>query len=473
VQPQLGFEEGEVNMFVMDMPDLPPQYAQVMLVQASQSQPAKYDRTIGICQAIENPPHPDYPQGSAVNSMQPVGELRQYFRKQEKQKLEGPSTVNVLEMPKHGELKDQGTFVITHGAKVDTGERGYSYLPSPGYLGDDRAVLQVEIAGMKIKVVYSFHVVESMGNDANEIFCGPSRYKRLSVPSNSDPLAAQDPVQLTSFLTGAVNANLAFSDLPGTAVGQTTANTITLDLDAAGHGWFIDATPYDNSEFLPTSDPNVWVAKPGSSADGKMDMLTVLLHEYGHVLGLDHSADANDLMGANLQPGVRHTIGTEVYEQIWSLAGDSGPFDPRAPLPPSLPLGLPLGLPLLFGLGRMRLQGAEPKGVSLPPLEADPNAFEATPTPIYRMQPMYETALHTGIYNGGELGYVPCYCDNTTPRHVPDKVLQVGDIPRTKSGKIVELAVREVVHGRAVKNLEALANPEALEEFRGRAELET
>ena len=60
---------------------------------------------------------------------------------------------------------------------------------------------------------------------------------------------------------------------------------------------------------------------------------------------------------------------------------------------------------------------------------------------------------------------------NTTPRHVPAKVLQVTDIPRTKSGKIVELAVREVVHGRPVKNLEALANPEALEHFRGRAEL--
>jgi acetoacetyl-CoA synthetase len=61
--------------------------------------------------------------------------------------------------------------------------------------------------------------------------------------------------------------------------------------------------------------------------------------------------------------------------------------------------------------------------------------------------------------------------DNTTPRHVPAKVLQVGDIPRTKSGKIVELAVRHVVHGRAVKNVEALANPEALEHFRDRAEL--
>ncbi|OHC70926.1 MAG: acetoacetate--CoA ligase [Rhodocyclales bacterium RIFCSPLOWO2_02_FULL_63_24] len=61
--------------------------------------------------------------------------------------------------------------------------------------------------------------------------------------------------------------------------------------------------------------------------------------------------------------------------------------------------------------------------------------------------------------------------DNTTPRHVPAKILQVGDIPRTKSGKIVELAVRNVVHGEAVKNVEALANPEALDGFRHRAEL--
>jgi len=61
--------------------------------------------------------------------------------------------------------------------------------------------------------------------------------------------------------------------------------------------------------------------------------------------------------------------------------------------------------------------------------------------------------------------------ENTTPRHVPAKVVQVTDIPRTKSGKIVELAVRDVVHGRQPKNLEALANPEALEHFRNRAEL--
>jgi len=61
--------------------------------------------------------------------------------------------------------------------------------------------------------------------------------------------------------------------------------------------------------------------------------------------------------------------------------------------------------------------------------------------------------------------------DNTTPRHVPAVVLQVPDIPRTKSNKIVELAVRAVVHGQPVKNVEALANPEALEHFKGRREL--
>ena len=61
--------------------------------------------------------------------------------------------------------------------------------------------------------------------------------------------------------------------------------------------------------------------------------------------------------------------------------------------------------------------------------------------------------------------------DNTTPRHVPAKILQVRDIPRTLSGKIVELAVRNVVHGRPVKNTDALANPAALDEFRDRPEL--
>ncbi|HEU4996233.1 MAG TPA: acetoacetate--CoA ligase [Gemmatimonadaceae bacterium] len=61
--------------------------------------------------------------------------------------------------------------------------------------------------------------------------------------------------------------------------------------------------------------------------------------------------------------------------------------------------------------------------------------------------------------------------DNTSPHHVPKKIIQVADIPRTISGKITELAVRDVIHGRTVKNVDALANPQALELFRNLAEL--
>jgi acetoacetyl-CoA synthetase len=60
---------------------------------------------------------------------------------------------------------------------------------------------------------------------------------------------------------------------------------------------------------------------------------------------------------------------------------------------------------------------------------------------------------------------------NASPRHVPACIVEVEDIPRTRSGKITELAVRDVVHGREVKNVEALANPEALEYFRDCEEL--
>jgi acetoacetyl-CoA synthetase len=61
--------------------------------------------------------------------------------------------------------------------------------------------------------------------------------------------------------------------------------------------------------------------------------------------------------------------------------------------------------------------------------------------------------------------------DNTTPRHVPAKIVSVAEIPRTISGKIVELAVRSVVHGELVKNTDALANPQALDYFRDLPEL--
>jgi acetoacetyl-CoA synthetase len=63
--------------------------------------------------------------------------------------------------------------------------------------------------------------------------------------------------------------------------------------------------------------------------------------------------------------------------------------------------------------------------------------------------------------------------ENATPRHVPEKIIQVSDIPRTISGKITELAVRDIIHGRPVNNRDALANPEALEFYRDLPDLQS
>ena len=60
---------------------------------------------------------------------------------------------------------------------------------------------------------------------------------------------------------------------------------------------------------------------------------------------------------------------------------------------------------------------------------------------------------------------------NASPRHVPDKVVAVNDIPRTKNGKIVELAVKNIIEGNEIKNIEALANPEVLNQYKNLKEL--
>ena len=60
---------------------------------------------------------------------------------------------------------------------------------------------------------------------------------------------------------------------------------------------------------------------------------------------------------------------------------------------------------------------------------------------------------------------------NASPRHVPAKVIVVNDIPRTKNGKIVELAVKNIIEGNEIKNIEALANPEVLNQYKNLKEL--
>ena len=109
---------------------------------------------------------------------------------------------------------------------------------------------------------------------------------------------------------------VAVADLPGLYLGQTHGTTIYLDPTAAGHGWFIDPTPADDSEF----------AAPGDQGEfGRMDLLTVVMHEIGHVLG--HVNDGTGVMSETLAAGTRLAPAVDA----------AAPADPPADSAPVLP----------------------------------------------------------------------------------------------------------------------------------------
>ncbi len=97
-------------------------------------------------------------------------------------------------------------------------------------------------------------------------------------------------------------------DLPGTGLAQISNNTIAFDLDAAGHGWYIDGTPTDSTEFTESGPAGSLTSSATDPAFGQYDLLTVVTHEFAHALGLDHVDSPGDLLDDELSTGTRAAI---------------------------------------------------------------------------------------------------------------------------------------------------------------------
>jgi large repetitive protein len=112
--------------------------------------------------------------------------------------------------------------------------------------------------------------------------------------------------------------------LSGSDVGLTVPNAVLIDRDAHGFGWFVDASPASNPEFRAVVLGQDFRAAPGTVPGGHIDLLTVVEHEFGHVLGLDHSRNAHDLMAENLRPGERKLPTDEDVRLLDEHAGYPG-----------------------------------------------------------------------------------------------------------------------------------------------------
>jgi hypothetical protein len=136
----------------------------------------------------------------------------------------------------------------------------------------------------------------------------------------ADALGNGDP-RLAAF----GDVRFVIGDLPGGELGFMQADTIVIDGDGAGIGWYVDLSPAESSEFRVRLDRNVLAAAPQSEAYGRFDLLTVVAHELGHVLGFDHE-DAGRIaaMEEDLDPGVRYEIKAGNAEALAAAAGASG-----------------------------------------------------------------------------------------------------------------------------------------------------
>ena len=188
-----------------------------------------------------------------------------------------------------------GMYYIAHIGTWSAGQHSYT-------------IQSTDTKGNSSSQIGQFTVAAALMVDAST---APQGSAAVLANSQLAPIASAAISRLESRLGSQVDATLAgvsikVANLAPGMLGETAGNTIWIDDNGAGYGWFVDPTPGDDAEFSQVSATDL-AARPGSPAANHADLLTTVMHEMGHVLGFDHSTSP-DLMYPTLPLGERRLM---------------------------------------------------------------------------------------------------------------------------------------------------------------------
>ncbi|MFH1044601.1 MAG: LEPR-XLL domain-containing protein, partial [Pseudomonadota bacterium] len=216
------------------------------------------------------------------------------------------STIPVSELPRGPPGDDQTSSALIATESITIDELSLSDSPE----GDERGLFGVQ----QLLVSDSFDDGLPRGPPAAD----PLTDQALA-PILEQALRLWTASGLAGDITGRLaNLKVRIADLPGGELGEADANFISLDATAAGRGWFVDSTPDESSEFSVTLPDSRSAANAESPAFGRIDLLTVLLHETGHVLGFGHDSGLA-VMAENLNHSQRALLGGSTVSSVTTM----------------------------------------------------------------------------------------------------------------------------------------------------------
>jgi predicted Zn-dependent protease len=230
----------------------------------------------------------------------------------------------IMDQPQHGTLS-----ALTAGHQV-------TYTPTFGYTGpdqftfividDDKAGPIAYLASQPATISINTGLfVQAASSPAANVGAAPLTQVDLQ-PIVNEAIARWAAAGLSAQSMVAMSkAKFVVTDLPGAELGLASGGTIYVDSYAAGIGWFVDATPAKDEEFTATGSSSQLQAIDPAAVD-RMDLLTVVEHELGHIVGLDDLASSPyDLMSSTLAKGVRRQVGVADIDAVFATYYRSNP----------------------------------------------------------------------------------------------------------------------------------------------------